>query len=86
LRRYRRAFGLAEGLSVLNPGDVRDLIGLVGWTNAGRLMLWTAILSVRMPTDCRGDARSHTLPDRRLVAGALEQDHPRFQLCDDSID
>jgi DNA helicase-2/ATP-dependent DNA helicase PcrA len=29
LRRYRPALGLAEGFSVLDPGDVRDLIGLV---------------------------------------------------------
>ncbi len=29
LRRYRAALGLAEGFSVLDPGDVRDLIGLV---------------------------------------------------------
>ena len=29
LRRYREALGLAEGFSVLDPGDVRDLIGLV---------------------------------------------------------
>ncbi len=29
LRRYRSALGLAEGFSVLDPGDVRDLIGLV---------------------------------------------------------
>lgn len=29
LRRYRVALGLAEGFSVLDPGDVRDLIGLV---------------------------------------------------------
>jgi DNA helicase-2/ATP-dependent DNA helicase PcrA len=29
LRRYRAALGLAEGFSVLDPGDVRDLISLV---------------------------------------------------------
>jgi DNA helicase-2/ATP-dependent DNA helicase PcrA len=29
LRRYRAALGLADGFSVLDPGDVRDLIGLV---------------------------------------------------------
>jgi DNA helicase-2/ATP-dependent DNA helicase PcrA len=29
LRRYRAALGLAEGFSVLDPGDVSDLIGLV---------------------------------------------------------
>jgi DNA helicase-2/ATP-dependent DNA helicase PcrA len=28
LRRYRSALGLADGFSVLDPGDVRDLIGL----------------------------------------------------------